>query len=83
MLLLFSTLALAGYNVLARNLTKKFSAKELSVATITMSFIFYNTVSILRHYQSGTISAYFAPLTHPSFLISVVYCYVSNYMSRN
>lgn len=72
-LLFLSALALSGYNVLARTLTKRFTNLELSVVMITISFLSYNTMAVFKHVRAGNLANYFTPLSQPSFLIAVVY----------
>ncbi len=71
--LIISTLAYSGYNVLARNLTKEFTSIELSYMMITISFISFNLLSIIRNLLYGTISNYFLPLQNLRFTIAIIY----------
>ena len=72
-LLLLSSLSFAGYSVLARPLTKKFKPLELTFIMLTIAFLTFNTLSLVRHGMNGTLSHYFDPLTNQVFLISVLY----------
>lgn len=72
-LLLLSSLSFAGYSVLARPLTKKFKPLELTFMMLTIAFIAFNILSLIRHGMNGTISHYFDPLTNQVFLISILY----------
>ena len=71
--LLLACLAIAGYNVLGRKLTQTFSNIELSVIMITISFIVFNVVAVVKNLLAGNIRAFFAPLSDMSFVISIVY----------
>lgn len=72
-LLLLSSLSFAGYSVLARPLTKKFKPLELTFLMLTIAFLTFNILSLIRHGMNGTIDHYFEPLTNPVFLISILY----------
>ncbi|NLN47651.1 MAG: DMT family transporter [Clostridiales bacterium] len=72
-LLVLSALCMAGYNVMARKLTKEFTNIELCFAMIILSFVSFNLLSIGNHLANGTISNYFAAFTAPSFVISILY----------
>lgn len=72
-LLLFSSLSLAGYNVLGRVLTQDFSSLELSIVMITISFLCYNTIAIGKYIIHGNISQYFAPWSNVNFILSIIY----------
>lgn len=72
-LLLLSVLSLSGYNVMARGLTKDFTSVELSYMMITISFISFNTISIIGHGISGTLSRYYLPLLNLRFIMAAVY----------
>ena len=72
-LLLLSNLALAGYTVLARILTREFSNMELTVAMVTISFVAFNGLAISSHLQAGTLATFFAPLRKGSYLVAVTY----------
>lgn len=73
LLLLAAALSISGYNVLARKLTKDFTHVELSCTMIIISFLCYNTITIVKHLINGTISTFFAPLGNISFILSVLY----------
>ncbi|WP_261795536.1 DMT family transporter [Rubeoparvulum massiliense] len=72
-LILLSALAISGYNVLARPLTKQFHVMELTYVMITIGFLVFNGISIVQHVMNGSIQLYFQPLTSPIFLISILY----------
>lgn len=73
LLLTLSALTIAGYNVLARTLTKSFTTIELSSVMISISFIGYNAIAVIKHLLNGSIKDYFAPYSSLSFVISVIY----------
>lgn len=72
-LLILSALCMAGYSVMARNLTKEFTTIELSYIMIVISFISFNVLAVGRHLIKGTISSYFIPFTNVNFIISILY----------
>lgn len=71
--LIISGLCFAGYSIMARGLTKEFSSVELSYMMITISFVSFNAISIVRHIINGSIGSYFLPLTDFSFIIAIIY----------
>lgn len=71
--LLLSALSFSGYSVMARVLTRDFSSKELSVIMITISFIVFNVIALVKNLTNGTLSTFFSPFTNPSFIVSVIY----------
>ena len=72
-LLVLSALCMAGYSVMARELTKEFTAIELSFIMVLISFISFNLLAIGRHLINGTINTYFIPFTNTNFIISILY----------
>ncbi len=72
-LLLLSALSFSGYSVMARVLTKDFSSTELSVMMITISFLVFNLIALIKNLMNGTLNTFFTPLSNPGFLISIVY----------
>lgn len=73
LLLSLAPLSIAGYNVLARILTREFSSIELSVMMISISFLCFNVLSIIRHLFQGTLSSFFAPITKIDFVLAIFY----------
>ena len=71
--LVLSALSFAIYSIMARVLTRNFSSTELSFAMITISFLFFNIVSVSRNIMSGTLSTFFTPFTDSNFTISMIY----------
>lgn len=72
-LLILSTISLAGYSVMGRVLTRDFSNIELSYLMITISFIVYNLIAILNHAINGSVKNFFIPLSSMGFVISILY----------
>jgi drug/metabolite transporter (DMT)-like permease len=72
-LILLSALSIACYNVLARVLTREFTNLELSYLMIFLGFIGFNLLSLGQHLQSGTLSAFLAPLKSLPFLAATLY----------
>lgn len=71
--LLLSALCFSGYSVIARVLTKDFSSTELSFMMITISFVVFNLIALVKNITNETLHVFFTPLTTPSFLISIIY----------
>lgn len=72
-LILLSALSIAGYNVLARVLTREYSNLELSYLMIFLGFVGFNLLSLGQHLQSGTLAAFAAPLKSRHFLSATLY----------
>ncbi|PFM61521.1 EamA family transporter [Bacillus cereus] len=72
-LILLSALSSACYNVLARKMTKKFKLMDLTYTMTALGFISFNSIAIVDHLNTGTITIYFKPFTNGTFLISILY----------
>lgn len=72
-LLLLSALSFSGYGILARKLTKDYTVIELSFIMVTISFIVFTSVAIIKNLAGGTIGQFFLPLTSIKFIISILY----------
>lgn len=73
LLLLFSCLSMAGYNVLARSLLKQYRPIEISYLLTIVGFIVFLSISIIRHAAQGTLHQLIHPLMHEEFLLSILY----------
>ncbi|MGG2092165.1 DMT family transporter [Bacillus sp. S13(2024)] len=72
-LILLSALSSAGYNVLARKMTKQFRLIDVTYMMTTIGFVCFNTLSIGNHIAAGTMNQFFQPFTSPLFLVSILY----------
>lgn len=72
-LLLMSAFSFAGYSILARKLTKDYTATELSFIMITISFIVFTIVALTNNLVAGTISEFLLPLKSPKFIGAIFY----------
>lgn len=72
-LLFLSCLAFAGYSVLAKALLKTFTPMEISCLLLVIGCISFSAFSIIRHVSNGTMHVFLAPLSHSSFLLSILY----------
>ncbi|MGE8205385.1 DMT family transporter [Heyndrickxia sp. NPDC080065] len=72
-LLLLSALSFAGYSVLARPLAQKYAPMEITLITMGMGFIVFLSASLIRHTAEGTISTFFQPFTHPTYVMALLY----------
>ncbi|RYL99046.1 DMT family transporter [Sporolactobacillus sp. THM7-7] len=68
-----STLSHAGYNILARTMTQKYSMIDMTYLMIFTGFVSFNVLSMGQHLMRGTLSQFFLPFTHPLFVLSVSY----------
>lgn len=71
--LLLSVISFAIYSVMARNLTKDFSATELSYVMIGISFIAFNVLALGKHLIAGSVGSFFLPLKELNFIVAVLY----------
>lgn len=72
-LILFSVIAFAVYNVLGRKLTRDFSSLELTYVMTGISFIVFNILAIGGHLFTGTLVNFIAPLKETNFIIAILY----------
>ena len=72
-LLVLSALSMAGYSVMARKLTREFTSIELTYMMIFISFITFNSISVVNHLINGTMSTYFNAFLSRDFIISILY----------
>lgn len=72
-LILFSTFSAACYNVLARNLTRRYPLSVLTYIMATLGMITFNSIAIIQHILDHTLVHYFSPFTNRNFLISTIY----------
>lgn len=73
LLILFSTLSAASYNVLARSLTKRYSLAILTYIMSLLGMLLFNGMAIIQHMFNSTLSQYFTPFTDKNFLIATIY----------
>ncbi len=72
-LLLFSVLAFAAYNVLVRKAVVDFSYWEITVAVLSVGFVVFTIVATLSHLWSGDFSVLLVPLKNPQYVMAVLY----------
>ncbi|MCC3376581.1 DMT family transporter [Cohnella sp. REN36] len=72
-LLLASALMLAIYSVLARSLSRSYTPLQLTFAMMLFGFISFAGLSIVQHAVRGGWSGLTEPLSHPSFVWSILY----------
>ncbi|MDD4320755.1 MAG: DMT family transporter [Acidaminococcaceae bacterium] len=72
-LIMFSALSSACYNVMARKITKKYRLIDITYVMTTIGFISFNILSVTDHLIKNTLDSYFAPFMNTTFVISVLY----------
>jgi drug/metabolite transporter (DMT)-like permease len=72
-LILLSALSSAGYNVLARKMTKHYQVFDLTLMMTIIGCVVFNVMSIIAHITNHTLSLYFSPFTNGEFLVSILY----------
>lgn len=72
-LITFSAISLASYNVLARVKTREFKTIELTYVMAFVGFVTFNTISIIDNINRDSINLYFSPLKNISFVIAMLY----------
>jgi drug/metabolite transporter (DMT)-like permease len=63
----------AFFNIIARKISKHFTAIEVTYFMMFLGAIFFNIVSISNHILNGTLNNYFEPLKSSSFVLSILY----------
>lgn len=72
-LILLSAFSAACYNVLARNLTRRYSLAVLTYIMATLGMITFNGIAIIQHIIDNTLVHYFSPFANRNFLVSTIY----------
>nr|WP_268254845.1 DMT family transporter [Bacillus zhangzhouensis] len=87
-LILLSALSSSAYSVFARVITRRFHVIELTFMMTFFGFVFFNAAALIRHSVNHTMTQFFSPFTHPSFVWSMLFlgifsslltAYLSNY----
>lgn len=63
----------AFFNIIARKISKHFTAIEVTYFMMFLGAIFFNLVSVSNHILNGSLSNYFEPLKSSSFVLSILY----------
>ncbi|MFW2487368.1 DMT family transporter [Clostridium chromiireducens] len=63
----------ALFNIIARKISKDFTAIEVTYFMMIIGAIFFNLISIIDHMLNRELPKYFLPLSSPSFVSSVLY----------
>ncbi len=72
-LLASTSVAFAGYSVLARSLSKHFSPAEITYFMLAVGFFSFLAISLAQHGANGTIGSMLAPLGEWSFNGAIFY----------
>lgn len=72
-LIIFSALSSACYNVMARKITKKYRLIDITYVMTTIGFISFNILSLADHLMKNTLAAYFSPFINTTFVVSILY----------
>lgn len=72
-LLLLSTFALAVYSVLTRSMTRKYNVFQMSFVMMLSGAAAFDALSVAKHALQGTLFQALEPLSHPSFVLSILY----------
>ncbi|ASA25864.1 DMT family transporter [Paenibacillus donghaensis] len=73
LLLFLTTVAFAGYSVLARSLSKAFTPAEIGYLMMTVGFVTFLLISLSGHVVQGTLGDFFKPLASRTFIYSCLY----------
>ncbi|MBP2633667.1 MAG: protein of unknown function transrane [Firmicutes bacterium] len=73
LLILLSTLSAACYNVLARNLTQRYSLVILTYIMSLLGMLLFNGMAIVQHINNHTLMYYFTSFLNKDFLIATLY----------
>jgi len=72
-LIIFSALSSACYNVMARKITKRFKLIDITYVMTTIGFVSFNILSVAEHLMKNNLDTYFAPFMNTTFVISILY----------
>jgi drug/metabolite transporter (DMT)-like permease len=72
-LLLLSAFSMAGFSVLARPLTRKYTPLEISFVTMGMGFVLFGIAALFRHGTSGTLNIFLQPFADTKYLLALLY----------
>ena len=72
-LLVLSALALSGYSIMARILSRDFNSLELSYIMLIMGFVCFNIMAIVKNIAQGTMMNFIAPLCNIDFVLAILY----------
>ena len=72
-LMLGSVFSNAINNILSKYKGGQYRAIDLTVVVILVGFLVFNSLSLVTHFLSGNLTAYFEPLGHLSYLFSILY----------
>ena len=63
----------ALFNIIARKISKHFTAIEVTYFMMLIGAVFFNMISITNHIKNEKMSMYFYPLSSTSFVVSILY----------
>lgn len=72
-LLMLSSLSMAGFGVLARPLSRKYTPLEISFVTMAMGCILFAAISLFNHGSAGTLKEWIQPFGELKYLLSLLY----------
>lgn len=72
-LLVLTSFSFAGYSVMARSLSKQFSPVEMSYLMLGTGFVVFTISSLFTQWKWGSFENLIEPLSHPLFLMSIVF----------
>ncbi len=71
--ILLSAISFATYNIFAKKLTARYSVLTLAAVMSISGCLVFNGISVTQHLINGNLGNYFAPLSEPSFVLSMFY----------
>ena len=63
----------ALFNIIARKISKHFTAIEVTYFMMLVGAVFFNIISIVNHIKNEKMSMYLYPLNSTSFIVSILY----------
>jgi drug/metabolite transporter (DMT)-like permease len=72
-LLLLTSVAFAGYTVLARSLSKQFRPAEITYLMMGIGFVCFMITTVTSHVSQGTLQQLFAPFASGMFIVAVLF----------
>ncbi len=71
--LFLSVLSMIGYFIIGKKTIANINSLSLTAVMIFLGFIFFNAISLSRHFYNKSIDTYFDTYTNINFVISILY----------
>lgn len=72
-LIFISAMTSAGYNVLARKISKRYSLMEMTYVMLSIGFVVFNVLALTQHAFNHSMDTFLVPYGKPAYLLAIVY----------